>query len=86
MNEIASLIDGVGKEIEVIALTASAGDDFRLFLSDHQIDIPFFYADATVLKAMIRSSPGIMLLNDGTVYGKWHYNDVPTSREVASLL
>lgn len=86
MPEIATLIDDLGNEVETIALTASAGDDFRTFLLDYNLDIPFFYGDATVLKAMIRSSPGIMLLNDGTVLGKWHFNDVPTSNEVKGLL
>lgn len=85
MSDIAALVDELGAEVETIALTASAGDDFRTFLADYNIDIPFFYGDATVLKAMIRSSPGIMLLNDGTVLGKWHYNDVPTSTKVRTL-
>lgn len=86
MPEIASLIGDLGQEVETIALTASAGDDFRSFLLDYNLDIPFFYGDATVLKAMIRSSPGIMLLNDGTVLGKWHFNDVPTSKTVRALM
>lgn len=85
MTDIANLIEELGEEVETIALTASAGDDFRTFLADYNIDIPFFYGDATVLKAMIRSSPGIILLNDGTVLGKWHYNDVPTSTKVRAL-
>lgn len=85
MPAIASLVDDLGNEVETISLTASAGDDFRTFLADYNLDIPFFYGDATVLKAMIRSSPGIMLLNDGTVLGKWHFNDVPTSIEVEAL-
>jgi uncharacterized membrane protein YphA (DoxX/SURF4 family) len=85
MPEIANLVDELGVEVETIALTASAGDDFRDFLATYNLDIPFFYGDATVLKAMVRSSPGIMLLNDGTVLGKWHFNDVPTSTSVKAL-
>jgi hypothetical protein len=86
MAEITDLVNGLGAEVESIALTASSGDDFRLFLADYQLDIPFFYGDATVLKAMIRSSPGIMVLIDGTVVGKWHLNDTPTADEVRALL
>jgi hypothetical protein len=85
MAEIADLIKGLGVEVESIALTSSAGDDFRQFLADYQLNMPFFYGDATVLKAMIRSSPGIMLLNDGTVLGKWHFNDTPSAAEVKQL-
>jgi uncharacterized membrane protein YphA (DoxX/SURF4 family) len=86
MADITSLVNGLGAEVEAIALTASAGDDFRQFLTDYQMNIPFFYGDATVLKAMIRSSPGVMLLNNGTVLGKWHHNDIPTAEEVQALI
>jgi uncharacterized membrane protein YphA (DoxX/SURF4 family) len=85
MAEIAGLINDLGVEVESISLTSSAGDDFRQFLADYQLNIPFFYGDATVLKAMIRSSPGIMLLNNGTVLGKWHFNDTPSAEEVKKL-
>ena len=49
---------------------------------------PFFpiYADATLLKTMIRSNPGLLLLQDGLIRGKWHYNDMPPPRRLLSLL
>ena len=85
MPEVTKLVNNLGVEVEAIAITSSAGDDFRQFLADYQLNIPFFYGDATVLKAMIRSSPGIMLLNNGTVLGKWHFNDTPSAEEVKKL-
>ena len=85
MVEVSRLINNLGVEVEAIALTSSAGNDFIEFLADYQLNMPFFYGDATVLKAMIRSSPGIMLLNNGTVLGKWHFNDTPTAEEVKKL-
>ncbi len=86
MADIAALIANLDDTIEAIAITASAGDDFRQFLAKYSLNVPFFYGDATVLKAMIRSSPGLMLLNEGTVLGKWHCNDTPTAAEVHRLL
>ncbi len=86
MAKAEKLVNGLGEEVETIALTSSSGDDFRQFLSEYNLAIPYFYGDATVLKAMIRSSPGIMLLNNGTVLGKWHYNDTPSPAEVNELL
>ncbi len=67
-------------------LTASGYSIFEPFRHDLQLAMPYYYADATVLKTMIRSNPGIMLLSEGTVLGKWHHNDVPTVEEINELL
>ncbi|MCF6353044.1 MAG: DoxX family protein, partial [Cyclobacteriaceae bacterium] len=85
MGKVVALISGL-KEIETIALTASSTADFEKFRHTYQLAAPYFYADATVLKAMIRSNPGLMLMRDGTVLGKWHVNDVPSAEEVRALL
>ena len=49
---------------------------------DHWCDITgaeydFCITDATTLKTMIRSNPGLMLLKDGVVVGKWSHNRLP---------
>lgn len=86
MQQISTLVNRLDSNIETIALTSASGNDFNQFLTGYTLNIPFFYGDATVLKAMIRSSPGLLLLNDGTVLGKWHYNDTPTLDEVRELI
>ena len=40
-------------------------------------DVTFFTLDATVSKTAIRTDPGLMLLHDGVVEGKWSYLDYP---------
>lgn len=85
IDEIKELIAAVNKA-EAWVLTASGYDEFEAFRHDVQLALPYFYADATVLKTMVRSNPGIMLLADGTVMGKWHYNDVPSAAEVNRIL
>ncbi len=37
----------------------------------------FFQADETVLKTVIRSNPGLLLLKDGTILRKWSHNRLP---------
>lgn len=85
MSEIVALVNAL-KNVETIALTASSTSDFEQFRHQYQLAAPYFYADATVLKAMIRSNPGLILMRNGTVLGKWHYNDVPTAEEILALL
>ncbi len=45
-------------------------------------EYPFCLADAVVLKTMIRSNPGLILLHDGKVEGKWPSTDLPHPNEI----
>ena len=67
-------------------LTSSSQNDYKKFSQAVQWNFPFFFTDATVLKTIVRSSPGIVLLKDGVVAGKWHYINTPTIEEIKSLL
>ena len=86
MPRLSEMFDGIDAGTEVMILTSSDPSKFEAFRHEHQLAVPYFFTDATVLKAMIRSNPGIMALKNGTVYGKWHINDVPSSSEVNSSL
>jgi len=85
-TEIVELQNSLGDQVEVIALTASDADTFKLFQNETGFTSPFYYTDATVLKTITRSNPGLWLLDEGTVVGKWHYNDVPESSTVLGLV
>ncbi len=41
--------------------------------------------DSKMLKTMVRSSPGYILLKDGVIQQKWHYNDMPDVEELIEL-
>ena len=84
-KEIRELI-GTVQGVDYWALTSSDGAEFEAFATSVGWQLPYFYADATVLKTIIRSSPGIVLLKDGTVLGKWHHNDTPSASEIHRLL
>lgn len=74
------------KGIEPWVLTASSAEQFEEFRHEVQLAAPYYFADATVLKTMIRSNPGLMLLKDGTILGKWHVNATPDIDEINELL
>lgn len=86
MDQIVALIREIESRVDVWALTASADTEFEIFRHEHQLAIPYFYADMTVLEAIIRSNPGLWLMQDGKVVGKWHHNDVPESKTIIDLL
>ena len=67
-------------------LTSSGYEKFEAFRHKHQLAAPYFFADATVLKTMVRSNPGVLLLQNGTVLDKWHYNDTPLTDDIIEIL
>jgi hypothetical protein len=66
----------------MMVLTASSGTEMEEFRHEYQLGVPYYFADATVLKTIIRSNPGITLWVNGTVKGMWHHNDTPSAQEV----
>ncbi len=68
--------------IEFIGLTASVADDVEKFRHAHNSMFDYHFCDATTLKTMVRSNPGLMLLKKGTVVAMWHYNDFPAFDQV----
>jgi len=75
INPLAAQCEKQG--IDVIALTASLDSEVEQFRHEVQAAFPFYNSDATALKTIIRSNPGLMLISKGTILGKWHHNDVP---------
>ncbi|MBN2173532.1 MAG: DoxX family protein [Bacteroidales bacterium] len=60
-----------------VVLTASFREDIDEFEQGHALNTDYCHADDIVLMSMIRSNPGLILMRDGVVLGKWHYNDFP---------
>lgn len=84
IENIKALIAGLDGKIEMMALTSSSTDQFEAFRHKNQLAVPYYFVDATVLKTIVRSNPGITLWVNGTVKGMWHHNDTPHADEVLS--
>ncbi|RMF20205.1 MAG: DoxX family protein [Bacteroidetes bacterium] len=69
--------------VRVFAITAYADpaklDDFR---HETQSAYPFYVADDILLKTIVRSNPGIVLLHNGTIVQKWHWRQLPSFEEI----
>ncbi|CEN40819.1 Triosephosphate isomerase (fragment) [Capnocytophaga canimorsus] len=44
-------------------------------VKDFELNFDFYLTDETTLKTIIRSNPGLVLLNKGTIIDKKHFND-----------
>lgn len=66
-----------------LCLTASGAKAVAHWTDITGADYPFAIADETTLKTMIRSNPGLMLLKNGTIVGKWSHNRLPALDETS---
>jgi uncharacterized membrane protein YphA (DoxX/SURF4 family) len=66
----------------LIVLTGSLQDQIDAFRQGLHPDLEFYQADDVELKMMIRSNPGLILLKNGVVLGKWHWRDLPDYEEL----
>ena len=83
---IRTLTEDLDGKVDCIILTSSSSEQMETFRHENQLAVPYAFADATVLKTILRSNPGISLWNNGTVLGNWHHNDTPTSKEILNLI
>ena len=60
---------------DVIGLTASSEKDIADSKSTYNLNFDYYTTDETALKTIIRSNPGLVLLNNGTIVEKLHWND-----------
>ena len=63
-------------------LTASTDKDIERWKDLTGAEYPFCSADETMLKTVIRSNPGLLLIKDGTVIAKWSHNQLPKTAEL----
>ncbi len=85
IDQINALTSGLSG-LDCWIITANDEATYENFRHEYQIPLSYYYADGTVIKAMIRANPGLILMKDGVVLGKWHNNDIPTRDEILSLI
>jgi uncharacterized membrane protein YphA (DoxX/SURF4 family) len=84
--EIRNLTEELEGKADCLILTSSSTESMEAFRHENQLAVPYAFADATVLKTILRSNPGIAIWNNGVVLGNWHHNDTPTAKEILTLL
>lgn len=75
-NELAAIAENA--VIPFYGLTSNTPSMVEDFRHEVQAAYPFLLADQQVLRSMIRSNPGLILLKGSTILGKWHFNSIPT--------
>ncbi|MDR2825091.1 MAG: DoxX family protein [Prevotellaceae bacterium] len=64
------------KGIKFYALSGSSQEEIEKFKAETGVTFPFCETDPTTLKTIVRANPGIILLKNGTITGKWAWRDI----------
>lgn len=67
-------------------ITASDSEKAMNWCRTAGMRIRFLSADETVLKTMIRSNPGVVLVKDGKILNKWGKNELPDEEKLVAKL
>lgn len=81
---VVNLLENTG--IRVWALTSSSSAKIEAYVDDHDVPYRLYFSDATTLKTIIRSNPGLVLFNGSTVVKKWPSRNLPTEKQVLSYM
>jgi uncharacterized membrane protein YphA (DoxX/SURF4 family) len=69
------------KGVNTAVLVSAEPQEINRFSKENEISLEFYLADDILLKTMVRSNPGIMLLKNGVIIDKWHWRDIPDYKE-----
>ena len=80
-NDFTEAADKAGWR--VYGVVGGAGENkIEDFRHAAQTAYPFYVADDILLKTIVRSNPGIVVMKDGKILDKWHYKKLPKFAEV----
>lgn len=82
INEVQQYMEAKG--IPFYGVSASGSQQVELFRHDQQTAFPFYSGDETELKTIVRSNPGLVLMNGCKVVRKWHWRDIPAPKVLES--
>lgn len=84
MKEINAMYEKATSKGYLFVCATSAGkQEYDAFAKKHQCKFMFVNGDEQgILKPMVRSNPGLLLLDNGVILGKWHYNTLPSFEEI----
>jgi hypothetical protein len=68
--------EALKKGYKVIGLSASSTLETEVLAKKQGLNFKFYFCDMTALKTIVRSTPGILKLEKGTIMQKLHWNDI----------
>jgi uncharacterized membrane protein YphA (DoxX/SURF4 family) len=72
--------------VATAVLVSASPSDISRFAKENKLQLDFYTTDDIVLKSIVRSNPGLLLLKEGVILKKWHRNDLPEYEEFKKMI
>ncbi len=79
---IWSRLERVASGYSFYAVTATTSDLTESVASSLGLEYQFHWADEIMLKTVVRSNPGFVLIRDGAIAAKWGFRDFPALEDL----
>ena len=77
MQEVKELSErAMEKGYTVYCFSASTQEDYEKIKKEFNLDFELLFCDETTLKTIVRSNPGVLTLDKGTITGKWSWRQM----------
>jgi len=73
-----SQLEILANDFSFYGVTSTPSAEIESLSSNLNLGYGFLAGDEIMLKTIVRSNPGFMLLKNGTILGKWGYRDFPS--------
>ncbi|MGK0638429.1 BT_3928 family protein [Schleiferia thermophila] len=83
INDLVQFAESKGAK--VLGLTGSSSSDYEPIRHEVQAAFPWAICDMTTLKTMVRSNPGLMVLERGTVKAMFSHWDTPSPQKAENM-
>jgi uncharacterized membrane protein YphA (DoxX/SURF4 family) len=77
-------LDLLAEDYSFFAITSSTGEEVAERVASLGLDYEFLAADEIMLKTMVRSNPGFILISNGVIIAKWGSRDFPELGKIHS--
>ena len=82
MKKINQFAEGAAElGYKVYGMTSSTQEVILKTIEPMKLNFEFYTTDEITLKTMVRSNPGLVLIKEGVVIGKWHFRDIPVLQD-----
>ncbi len=76
-SEVKTLTDkALRNHYKVIGMSASSAELTQQLIDEKELNFDFYFTDETTLKTIVRSNPGVLVVEKGTIVQKVHFNDL----------